>query len=445
MNLLYDINDSPKFAQLILFALQQVLAIMAATIAVPAVVNAATGAQLSASAALCGAGLGTLVYCIITRHKSPMFLGSSFSFIPSMCAAFAGAATMPLGYAGLVLGGVIAGLVYCLLALIIKLCGTKWIDKVMPPVVIGPIVAVIGFSLAGSAVTNLQTSNLNGGSVYVCLICGLVALFASMIASAFGKRYGKIFPFIIGILAGYAVASIFYIIGVNTGNPALQIIDYSAFANCGFISLPKYTVVEGLNAFKDIDLSYFFVLLIAYAPVSFVVFAEHIADHKNLSSIIGHDLIEDPGLSRTLLGDGIGTMIGAAWGGAPNTSYGEAIACVGITQNASVITTIATATLCVILSHISPVMAFLETIPTCVMGGVCMALYGFISISGLRMTQNVDFSDRRNLFPASIIFMTGIGGLAITFGKITITAIAVALILGIIANSILNLKKEVIE
>lgn len=442
MNLIYGINDRPKFARLVLFAIQQLLAIMAATIAVPAVVNATTGSTLSASAALFGAGIGTIVYLIFTKFKSPVFLGSSFAFIPSMCAAVAGATSMTVGYAGLIIGALMAGLVYVVIAIVVKFCGVKWIDKLMPPVIIGSTVATIGLSLAGSAVSNVITPTFEGTSPYVCLICGLVTLFVTMISSVYGKKLGKLIPFIIGIVAGYLTACIFYLIGVKTGNSALFVISFDAFKGIGLFSLPEFTFVLGSNGFSQINGAYLLTLFVAYVPVAFVVFAEHLADHKNLSSIIGTDLLETPGLTRTLLGDGVGSMCGALFGACPNTTYGESIACVAITRNASTISILAAAVACMLFAFISPLVAFLETIPACVMGGVCFALYGFISVSGLKMMQKVDFDDSKNLFVASLILVAGVGGMVVSFGQVEIRTTACALILGIIANVVLSFKDK---
>ena len=180
----------------------------------------------------------------------------------------------------------------------------------------------------------------------------------------------------------------------------------------------------------------------AYVPVAFVVFAEHIADHKNLSSIIGQDLLTEPGLHRTLLGDGIGSMIGAFFGGCPNTTYGESVGCVAITRNASVITITAAALMCIVISFFGPFVTFLSSIPNCVMGGVCTALYGFIAVSGLKMVQKVDLSQSKNLFVVSVILITGIGGLTLSFGKVTLTSIACALILGILTNILVAKAEE---
>ena len=464
MNLIYDIKDKPGFGKTLLFAIQQLLAIMAATIAVPAIV----GNGLSASAALFGAGVGTIVYLLFTKSSSPVFLGSSFAFIGSMFSAFGGAATLGLceqaGYWGLIIGALMAGLVYVIIAIVVKFCGVNWIEKLMHPVIIGPTVAIIGLSLSGNAIGDLMKTNhlisaideagnaitqAPAGSVYVCLICGLVTLAVTMLCSTYSKKIGRLIPFIIGILAGYVLASIFAIIGYASKNPALIVIDYSALkalnfkSISGYISLPKFTfMLGGTTGLKAITGKYIVTLLTAYVPVAFVVFAEHLADHKNLSSIIGKNLLEEPGLTRTLLGDGVGTMVSTVFGGCPNTTYGESIGCVAITRNASTITIWACAILCIIFSLISPLVAFLETIPSCVMGGVCIALYGFIAVSGFKMFQKVDLNKNRNLFVASVIFITGVGGMVVSFGAVEIRTVACALILGILTNVMLSKEKD---
>ena len=437
MNLIYGIKDKPKFGEVVLFALQQLLAIMAATIAVPAVV----GNGMTASAALFGAGVGSIVYLLFTKSASPVFLGSSFAFIGSMFSAFGGAASVSIGYAGLIIGALMAGLVYVVIAIVVKFCGVKWIDKLMPPVIIGPTVAIIGLSLAGNAIGDLMRSNVEGGSVYVCLICGLVTLAVTMLCSTYGKKMVKLVPFIIGILAGYICASIFALIGKATNNPALVVINYSALQNIGsVISLPEFTFTKA--DWSGVTGSYLLTIFVAYAPVAFVVFAEHLADHKNLSSIVGVNLLEEPGLTRTLLGDGIGSVVGAFFGGCANTTYGESIATVAITRNASTVSIWGAAIACLIFSLITPLVAFLETIPSCVMGGVCVALYGFIASSGLKMLQPVDLNKNRNLFVASVIFIVGVGGMVVSFGAVEIRTVACALILGILTNVMLSGEKE---
>ncbi len=436
MNLVYGIKDKPKLGQLVLFALQQLLAIMAATIAVPAIV----GNGLTPSAALFGAGVGTFVYLLFTKSSSPVFLGSSFAFIGSMFSAFGGAASVSVGYAGLIIGAAFAGLVYIIIAVIVKFCGVKWISKLMPPVVIGPTVAIIGLSLAGNAIGDLMKSSVEGGSTYVALICGLVALAVTMAVSTYGSKMLKLIPFIIGILAGYAVAAIFTVIGINTGNDALKIINFDAFKGLKIFSVPDFTLIEAFKGFEHLSGSYIATVAVAYIPVAFVVFAEHIADHKNLSSIIGSDLLEDPGLHRTLLGDGVGSIAGAIFGGCPNTTYGESVGCVAITGNASVVTIACTAVMAMVISFFGPFVTFLASIPNCVMGGVCITLYGFIAVSGLKMIQNVDLGDNKNLFVVAVILICGIGGMSVSFGNVTITEIACALILGIVTNVLVNIK-----
>lgn len=447
--MVYNVKDKPPFGKMLVYALQQMLAILAATIAVPAII----GNGMSQAAALFGAGVGTLVYQLFTKFKSPVFLGSSFAFLGSMAAAFAGGVSMQLGYLGLIIGAVFAGLVYVVIALIVKKCGSGWVNKLMPAVVIGPTVAIIGLSLAGNAIGDLvghvaQDSNgnyimnLNGG---ISMVCGLVTLFATIAASVYGGKNIKLIPFIIGIAAGYIVATIFTLIGTAANVEALKVIDFTKFQNMQW--LPDFTFIEAFKGVKEVNGAYIGTIAVAYVPVAFVVFAEHIADHKNLSSIIESDLLKEgnPGLDKTLLGDGVGSMAGALFGGCPNTTYGESVGCVAITGNASVATITTTAIVCIAAAFVAPFVTLLATIPGCVMGGVCVALYGFIAVSGLKMVQKVDLEDNGNLFTVSAILIAGIGGLSLKFGQITITEIACALILGILVNVFCRAfkKKEV--
>jgi uracil permease len=443
MKLTYGIDAKPKFGQLIIFGFQQLLAILAATIAVPAII----GNGMSESAALFGAGVGTIVYLLFTKFKSPVFLGSSFAFIGSMLAAFAGAASTQLGYVGLVCGAIFAGLVYVVISAVVKVSGVKWINRLMPPVVIGPTVSIIGLSLAVNAVGDLtkgkvlDAAGASTASPYVALICGLVTLFTVILCSVYGKKMVQLIPFILGILAGYLVAAIFTVIGNATDNPALQVIDFSVFASMKAVAVPDFTFVKAGAGLKELTGGYLATVAVAYIPVAFVVFAEHIADHKNLSTIIDQDLLVEPGLHRTLLGDGVGSIAGALFGGCPNTTYGESVGCVAITGNASIRTILTTAIMALIISFFGPFVTFLSTIPNCVMGGVCITLYGFIAVSGLKMIQNVDLGENKNLFVVAVILICGIGGLSVSFGNVTITSIACALILGIITNLLVNRKK----
>lgn len=455
MKLIYGVKDRPKWGQVILFALQQLLAILAATITVPIVVNLNNPeANMSISAALFGAGVGTLVYLLFTKFRSPVFLGSSFAFLNSMTAAFAGAATATLGYLGIILGALFAGLIYVIIAVVVKFAGVKWIDKVMPAVVIGPTVAIIGLSLAGSAigqfaggvkdaVTGAYVMDVHG---ILCIVCGIVTLATTVVCSVYGKKLLKMIPFVIGILAGYVVAAIFTAFSYIPGAESMRIIDFGYYFNIKNIEwYPDFAFVKlfgGDFGDKSAIGAYIGTIAVAYIPVAFVTFAEHLADHKNISSIIESDLLKDPGLTRTLLGDGVGSVVGAVFGGCPNTTYGESVGCVAISGNASVITIFVTACMAVVSSFIGPFVAFLSSIPQCVMGGVCVALYGFIAVSGLKMVQKVDLGDNRNLFTVSVILITGVGGMALQFGKVTVTAIATALILGILTNLLVNIKSK---
>lgn len=445
MKLVYDISDKPPIKKNLIYAFQQLLAIMAATLLVPILVDG-SGLYMSQPAALCGAGFGTLFYIFIaTRKKSPVFLGSSFAFIAPLSGA------LSFGFLGIFLGAVFAGLVYVVIALIVKKTGSAWVNKLLPPVVIGPTVALIGLSLCGSAMNNLQNIAVSAANYnLVAILVGLIAFFITAYASIKGTKGMKMIPFIIGILGAYIVALALTFIGRATGCETLQLVNLAAFENMQLFKLPRFTFLGIFGAYHDApntvtslaDVASIFLL---FAPVAFVTLAEHIADHKNLSSIINRDLITDPGLDRTLLGDGVGSVVGAFFGGCPNTTYGESVGCVAITGNASVSTIALAAVYCIILSFFDPFVCFVNSIPSCIVGGVCIALYGFIAVSGLKMLQPVDLGEHRNLFVVAAILVCGIGGLTLNFGKIEISSIAAALIVGILVNVIFNREPKKAE
>ena len=437
--MIYNVEDRPRFMPNLVFAVQQLLAIIAATLLVPTLVNASQSTiVMDQAAALFGAGVGTLVYVLFTKRRSPVFLGSSFAFISPLIGA-AGC-----GFLGSIIGTAFAAAVYVIIAIVIKLIGTGWVDKLLPPVIIGPTVALIGLSLCGSAVNNLNNTAA-GDYNLVAILCGIITFAVTVIASARGNKTTKLIPFIIGILSGYVAASVFTVIGNITDNDYLKLINYTPLTEMdGIFRLPEFTLMQAIKGNAGIGVTATMVvnLLVLFAPVALVVFAEHIADHKNLSSVIGRDLIKDPGLDRTLLGDGVGSMAGALCGGCPNTTYGEAVGCVAISGNASIYTIITTAILCLIVSFLNPVVQFINTIPACVVGGVCIALYGFIAVSGLKMLHDVDLGDNNNLFVVSAVLVPGIGGLTLNFGPIEISSIATALIIGIVVNAILKVGKQ---
>ena len=505
--LIFEVDGKPSFGKLLLFAFQQVLAVLAATILVPTII----GLPIQMPAAILGAGLGTIVYLLFTRFKSPVVISSSFAFLGALSNA------VVFGYMGIILGGLFAGLVYVIIALIIKFAGTAWVEKLMPPVIIGPTVALIGLSLAGNATADVVKASadpVNGGYNLIGLLCGLVTFFTVVILSVQNKfKTGRLIPFILGIVAGYAVAAVFTGIGYAVNVDYLKVINYKPLIDNfskitieSFVTYPRFSLVEsikelvagqpsraiveayisnnelndavlevlklgGIEKMSDASYQQLWDALVsldkgaptlislspigvaevalAFIPVAFVTFAEHIADHKNLSTVINKDLLNEPGLSRTLLGDGVGSMVGTVFGICPNTTYGESVGCVAITKNASVRTIFAAACMLIVLSFISPLTAALRTIPNCVMGGVCLTLYGFIAVSGFKMFQSVDLNKSKNLFIVAAILISGIGGLSLQIpyavannGAVTktiqITSIAAALILGIVTMVICN-------
>lgn len=457
MKLIYNVSDKPAFKENIVFALQQMIAIMAATLLVPMLMSSyamSDGSTLffDPAAALFGAGIGTLVYIAATKRKSPVFLGSSFTFL----GAYAAIIGMNYGYWGVILGIIFAGIVYLVLALIIKAVGSEWVNKIMPAVIIGPIVTLIGLSLSSTATSWMSG---NGGSEYslLSIFVGMVTFLTIVFVSVKGSKTLKLIPFIVGVGAGYILALVLTFIGKSIGNEAMQLIDTSGivaafqpFTITSLFDVPKFTILQAINHTPEnvlkITPSAISNIAITFMPIALVELAQHIADHKNLSSIIERDLISDPGLDHTLIGDGLGSMIGGIFGGAANTTYGESIGCVAITGNASVSTISLASIGCMLLAFFTPFVVVINSIPKCVMGGACIALYGFIAVSGLQMLKHVDLGNNKNLFVVSAILVTGIGGLSLNFGSneltggalLVFTSLATALIMGIVTNLVVN-------
>ena len=459
MQLIYGVKDRPSMGKTLVFAFQQMIAIMAATLLVPLLMSGfatGTGETLvfDPAAALFGAGCGSIVYILFTKRKSPVFLGSSFTFL----GAYAAVIGHNYGYWGVLIGIAFAGLVYVVIALIIKAVGSGWINKLMPPVIIGPIVAIIGLSLSGTA-TGWMSGNggvaANWYTEIIYIAIGLVTFFVIAWASTKGTKGMKLIPFIIGIGAGYVVALLFSIVGWAADVEALKIINFTLFkdwaTNFGFTSIfdyPKFTFLKAIQlgdaATQHIDGAAIGNIALTFIPIGIVELAQHIADHKNLSNIIEQDLITDPGLDKTLLGDGVGSIVGGFFGGAANTTYGESIGCVAITKNASIYSILFAACGCIILSFFTPFVLIINSIPKCVMGGACIAMYGFIAVSGLQLLKQVDLTDNRKLYVVAAILVVGIGGLTLNFGSyegnpiITFTSLAIALIVGLVTNVIVN-------
>ena len=459
MQLTYGIKDRPKFGKNLVFAFQQMIAIMAATLLVPILVSS-VGLKCDPAAALFGAGAGSIVYLLFTRFKSPVFLGSSFTFLGALQAA----ATQNYGYWGLIIGVTFAGLVYVIIALVIKFVGAGWIKKLLPHVIIGPVLAIIGLSLSGTAGSWMMT---NGGANYSLwyILVGLVTFIAIVIASVKGKGMVKLIPFIVGIGAGLVFAIIITLFGYVNDSAFcmnMRIVDFTPIKDCfspirfqSFFDYPKFTFLEAIrtNGQYTLDGAAVGNLAVLFVPIAVVELAQHISDHENLSSIVEKDLLEDPGLHNTLLGDGVGSIVGSFFGGCANTTYGESISCVALSKDASTSTILLTGVMCMVVSFISPFVAIINMLPKCVMGGAGIAMYGFISVSGLQMLKDVDLSDNRNLYPVAAILVIGIGGVVLNFGKnaitggalIQVTSLALAMFVGIIVNAITHSGKDKVD
>lgn len=442
-NLILDVNENPKkVSHWLLFATQHILAMFVACITVPLLTGIPIDATIVAS------GIGTLFYIFTTKKKSPVFLSSSFAYISPICSALALGNAVNNNFLAVMIGMAIVGLVYVIVALVIKYTGTNWLDKLLPPIVIGPVIMVIGLGLAVSAVNNLQNTAVSAANYNIWFIlCGLVAMFVTAITAVFGTKTLKLIPFVIGMVSGYLFALVLTLIGNAADNAALKVIDFTPivenFETVKFTSFLKVPDFIFLKDFSSFDASQIPQIILLFAPVALVTICEHIGDHKNLSNIIDVDLTKDPGLTRTLIGDGVATAISGVLCGAANTTYGENVAVVGVSRIASVGIIILSAAMTVLLGFFRPLMVVVETIPACITGGVSLILYGFIASSGVKMliAEKIDFNDTKNIFVSSVILVAGIGALTIQIGSFVITSTAVAMILGIILNTILSLKK----
>lgn len=468
--MLLEVDENPKkVSQWIILAIQHVLAMFVACITVPLVVfngiyvNVDGVSQSLASVmiapTLFSAGIGTLFYLVVTKWKSPMFLASSFAYMSAMSEAIKIDCTqtgqvnlwiLPVGMA-------LVGAVYCLVAFLIRIFGVEWLNKLLPPIVIGPVIMVIGLGLATSAVSNLTTGS-DGSYNLVYVVSGLVAMVVTALCAHYGKKTMSLIPFVLGMGAGYIAATIFTLIGYYAaGNEYFHVIDYSPLINlfseikvASFIDYPKFLFLLGATNESVVPLSGSAVAqsCLIFIPVSLVTICEHIGDHKNMSGILQRNLLEEPGLTRTLIGDGVATAISGVFCGAANTTYGENVAVVGVTKIASTKVIGLACLFSIALGFLSPLMGVVQTIPACVTGGVSLILYGFIAASGVKMLINerIDMGKTKNIFVASVILVAGIGGLALTFGtgevKFSITSTAFSMILGILVNLMLKEPSE---
>ena len=416
----YDVDECPPIGKWIILAFQHVFAMFGATILVPILVNSAAGETvLTIPVALVASGIGTLIYLLCTKGKSPVYLGSSFAFIAPVAAAY-----LKGGISGAMTGIMAVGLIYIIVAIIIKLAGKAWLDKLLPPVVIGPMIMIIGLGLAPSAINQIGLTSGTPFEWKVVLVAAVSFLVTAIVMTR-AKGFFKVIPFLIGIISGYIMAVI------------LGMVDFKPVLEAGFFSVPKFV-------FPFIDYKISFGALLTIAPIALVTLCEHIGDHKSLSNIIDKDLINDPGLDRTLLGDGIATFVAGAMGGPANTTYGENTSVVGMTKVASVKVIALAAIIAILIGFLGKFTALVSTIPNAVLGGVSLLLYGFIAVNGLKVLikNQVDFENPKNVIVASSMLVLGLGGAAVGIASgdvsITLSGMSLASIIGILLNIFLK-------
>lgn len=421
--LILDVHEKPTLGRGIILSLQHVFAMFGATILVPVLVNAGAGKEiLSPAVALFTSGIGTLIYVLCTRRKSPVYLGSSFAFITPMIIA-----SSKGGVAATMTGIMAIGLVYVIIGYIIKLVGKGWVDKLLPPIIVGPMIMIIGLGLAPSAISQIGIS-LESSVEWKGLLVALVTFLTTAIITIKGKGFIKIIPFFVGIVTGYLTAVI------------LGMVDFTPIKEAPFLGLPNFII-----PFKDYSLDLSGLLIIV--PVAIVTIAEHIGDHTVLSEIIGRNLINDPGLDRTLTGDGLATFVAGFFGGPPNTTYGENTGVVGMTKIASIVVIIGAALISTALGFFAKFTSLISTIPSQVLGGVSLLLYGFIAVNGLKVLikNKVDFDEPKNIIVASTMLVLGLGGAALSFVSgdfsLTISGMSLACIVGIMINLLINDKE----
>ncbi|MFL2101423.1 uracil-xanthine permease family protein [Desemzia sp. FAM 24101] len=418
--LLLDIEEKPPVAKGLLLSFQHVFAMFGATILVPLILG------MPVSVALLASGVGTLIYQIATKSKVPVYLGSSFAYITAMAVAIQ---QMGGDISAAQTGVVLVGLLYVLIAGFVKLLGTKWIDKLLPPIVIGPMIMVIGLGLAGSAVTN--AGFVKGGDLRHIVVAISTFLITAFVNTK-GKGFFKIIPFLIGIVGGYLVAL------------ALGLVDFTAVTEASWFEVPGLRLPFATPWFEHYEF-YFGPETLAILPVALVTVSEHIGDHTVLGKITNRQYLKNPGLSRTLIGDGVATAVSALIGGPANTTYGENTGVIGMTRIASVSVIRNAAFIAIGLSFFGKFTALISTIPNAVLGGMSILLYGVIASNGLKVLieEQVDFGKIRNLIIASSMLVLGLGGAVLEIGSIiTFSGTALSAIAGILLNLILPQETE---
>ena len=425
-NLLYDIREVPRSAkEWILYTLQQVLSIFVATVLIANI----CGTPISSC--LFGAGVGTLIYQLITKFRSPMFISSCGATVSAVVGALALRSVLGNGnYLMVAFGGIIIALVYIIFALVVRFKGVEAINRIFPPVIVGPVTMVIGLNLAKFLV-GYTSANAAACSPWQVGIAILTAIFIA-ISSHYFKGFWKTIPFLLGLAFGYILALIVTLVGWE------GLIDTNAFSQMQWY--PEFTFLNWRAG--DFSWSNLGSTALLFIPVAICALLEHYSDHKCLSNIIGTDLTVDPGLDRTLVGDGVASVVGTVVCGLPNTSYGESIATTGFSRVASVWIITAGAAFLILMSFLAPVNAFIQTIPSCVFGGCAMILYGYIAASGLKtlIRSKADLEDNKNLIIVSVILTTGVSG--IFFLSQSFAGVSLAMVFGVILNLILKDKNK---
>ena len=420
VDLLLDVDQRPSAGKGILLSFQHVFAMFGATILVPLILG------MPVSVALFASGVGTLIYMIATGFRVPVYLGSSFAFITAMSLAM-----KELGgdVSAAQTGVILTGFIYVLVAAGVRFAGTKWIDKLLPPIIIGPMIIVIGLGLAGSAVTNAGlVADGNWKNALVAVVTFLIAAFIN----TKGKGFLRIIPFLFAIIGGYLFAL------------TLGLVDFTPVLKANWFEIPGfYLPFSTGGAFEEYSL-YFGPETIAILPIAIVTISEHIGDHTVLGQICGRQFLKEPGLHRTLLGDGIATSVSAFLGGPANTTYGENTGVIGMTRIASVSVIRNAAFIAIALSFLGKFTALISTIPNAVLGGMSILLYGVIASNGLKVLikERVDFSQMRNLIIASAMLVLGLGGAILKLGPVTLSGTALSAMRGIILNLILPYENK---
>ncbi|MCY7731413.1 uracil-xanthine permease family protein [Aerococcus urinaeequi] len=412
--LLLDVEEKPSFAKGLLLSFQHVFAMFGATVLVPILLG------MPVSVALFASGIGTLIYQVATKAKVPVYLGSSFAYITAMQIAIQ---QMGGDISAAQTGVFISGIVYILVAIAIHFAGTNWIDKLLPPIVIGPMIMVIGLGLSSSAVAN--AGFVAEGDVRNIVVAVATFLITALVQTR-AKGFFKIIPFLVGIVGGYIVAVL------------LGIVDFTPVIEAQWFELPALYLPFETSVFESYNL-YFGPETWAIVPIVLVTISEHIGDHTVLGKVVGRNFLKDPGLSRTLIGDGVATAVSAFIGGPANTTYGENTGVIGLTRVASVSVIRNAAIIAIVLAFLGKFTALISTIPNAVIGGMSILLYGIIASNGLKVMieEQIDFNQVRNLIIASAMLVIGLGGAVLDLGYLTFSGTSLSAIVGIVLNLIL--------